>query len=256
MVCVRNKDQTLRLYVDCRALNQKTTPDRHPIPRIQETLDNLGGNTYFSVLGQGKSYHPGFVDEKCQHLTAFITPWGLYEWLRIPFGICNALGAFLRFMENCLEGRRDEICTLYLDDLTVYSKSFTEHIDHLRKVLPHLRENGVKLKPRKCKLFRKEVSFLGRVVSADGYKLDPLSIAPVLNLAKNPPKTIGNVRQIIGLLGYYRKYIKNFSHIAKPIYDLLATQKLAKVDVIKVRSHSGSKGKRDSCQLPSNHPVN
>ena len=222
MVCVHKKNQTLRLYVDYRALNQKTTPDRHPIPQIQETLDNLGGNIYFSVLDQGKAYHQGFVDEKSQHLTAFITPWGLYEWLRIPFGLHNAPGAFQRFMEGCLEGLRDEICTPYLDNVIVYSKSFTEHIEHLRKVLHHLRENGVKLKPRKCK----EVSFLGRVVSADGYKLDPTSIAPVLNLANNPPKTVGEVCQLI----------------AKPFYDLLTT-KLAKKDIVKVRSHSRSKRK-------------
>ena len=185
------------------------------------------------------------MDEKRQHLTAFITPWGLYEWLRIPFSLCSAPGAFQKFMGGCLEGLRDEVCTPYLDDVIVYSKSFTEHIEHLRKVLRHLRESGVKLKPRKSKLFRKEVSFLWRIVSANGYKLDQSSIAPVLNLAKNPPKTVGEVRQIIGLLGYYRKYIKDFSHIVKPIYDLLAT-KLAKEDIVKVRSHSRSKGKRDS----------
>ena len=87
VVCVRKKDQSLRLCVDFRALNKKTRPDRHPIPRIQEMLDNLGGNSWFSVLDQGKAYHQGFMSPNSQPLTAFITPWGLYEWVRIPFGL-------------------------------------------------------------------------------------------------------------------------------------------------------------------------
>ena len=87
VVCVRKKDQNLRLCVDFRALNKKTRPDQHPIPRIQETLDNLGGNAWFSVLDQGKAYHQGFMSPNSQPLTAFITPWGLYEWVRIPFGL-------------------------------------------------------------------------------------------------------------------------------------------------------------------------
>ena len=119
MVCVRKEDEALRLCVDYRNLNQKTSPDQHPIPRIEETLENLGGNSWFSVLDQGKVYHQGFVDEKSQHLTAFITPWGLYEWLQIPFGLRNASGAFKRFMEGGLEGLQYEICTPYLDYVTV-----------------------------------------------------------------------------------------------------------------------------------------
>ena len=112
VVCVRKKDQSLRLCVDYRALNHKTIPDRHPIPRVQETLDNLGGNACFSVLDQGKAYHQGFVSETSQPLTAFIAPWGLYEWKRIPFGLRSVPGAIQRFMENCLGHLRDEVCIL------------------------------------------------------------------------------------------------------------------------------------------------
>ena len=184
VVCVRKKDQSLRLCVDYRALNQKTVPDRHPIPRIQESLDNLGGNAWFSVLDQGKACHQGYISDADQRLTAFITPWGLYEWIRIPFGLRNAPGAFQRFTENCLGDLRDDICIPYLDDVIVFSSTFEEHLTNLRKILKRLQAHGVKLKPRKCKLLRKEVNFLGRIVSEGGYKLDPESIKASINLAK------------------------------------------------------------------------
>ena len=145
-------------------MNQKTVPDRHPIPRIQESLDNLGGNAWFSVLDQGKAYHQGYINDAYQHLIAFIIPWGLYEWVRIPFGLRNAPGAFQRFMENCLGDLRDDICIPYLDELIVFSSNFEEHLINLSKVLKRLREHGVKLKPRKCKLLCNEVNFLGRLL--------------------------------------------------------------------------------------------
>ena len=221
VVCVRKKDQSLRLCVDYRELNRKSHVGRHPIPRIQETLDNLGGNSWFSVLDQGKAYHQGFLKAESQPLTAFITPWGLYEWVRIPFGLCNAPASFQRFMETCLKDLRDEICVPCLDDIIVFSKSFDEHIEHLRKVLQRLKEHGVKPKPKECTMFQREVLFLGRIVSEEGYKLDPSTVAPILRMKETPPKTVNEARKLMGFLNYYRRYIENFSRIAKPIYDLV-----------------------------------
>ena len=223
VVCVRKKDGSLRLCIDYRELNRKTIADRHPIPRVQETLDSLGGNTWFSVLDQGKAYHQGFVSKEDRAATAFITPWGLYEWVRIPFGLMNAPANFQRFMERCLRELRDKVAIPYLDDIIVFSRTFEEHVEHLRTVLRKLREHGVKLKPRKCSLFKHEVQFLGRVVSGDGYRMDPGCVKAIEKLKEASPRTVGEVRQLAGILSYYRRYIKNFAKVAKPIYDLLTT---------------------------------
>ncbi len=133
------------------------------------------------------------IDPTDQHKTAFITPWGLYEWLRIPFSLKNAPAEFQRFMESCLEGLRDEICILYLDDVILFSKTFNEHVEHLRTVIRRLRDHGVKLKPKKCNLSHREVHCLGQVVSEYGYKMDPTKIQAVLSLKNKQPKTVGEV---------------------------------------------------------------
>lgn len=221
VVCVRKRDGTLRLCIDYRLLNQKTVPDRHPLPRIQDLLDTLGGHSWFSILDQGKAYHQGYMAEGSRHMTAFISPWGLHEWVRIPFGLCNAPAAFQRSMEEMLISLRDECCIPYLDDILCYSKSFSDHVCAVRCVLRALQRHGVKLRPTKCELFKSEVRYVGRLVSADGVRVDPKDIQAVLSLREKRPSTVGEVRQLLGFLSYYRMFIQDFSRVAKPLYELL-----------------------------------
>lgn len=124
--------------------------------------------------------------------------------------------------DECLDGLRDNICIPYLDDVLVYSTTFEQHVQDVQQVLRRLQEHGIKLKPSKCKLFQRQVRYLGRVVSGDGYSLDPEDTAAVHNLAKQKPATVGDVRKLLGFLSYYRQYIQDFSRIAKPLYDLMA----------------------------------
>ena len=168
-----------------------------------------GRQSWFSVLDQGKAYNQGFINADSQSLTAFITPWGLYECVPIPFGLSNAPVAFQRCMENCLGNLRDEICVPYLDDIIVFSATFDDHLDHLRKVLRHFREHGVKLKPGKYKLFEREVLFLGRVNAKGGYRLDPSSLQPVLHPKESAPKTVNDVTKVMGFLNHYRRNIRD-----------------------------------------------
>ena len=248
MVCVRKRDGSLRLCIDYRALNAKTIPDRQPIPRIQDVLDSLGGNQWFSTLDQGKAYHQGFVSEESKHMTAFITPWGLYEWNRIPFGLTNTPAVFQRCMEGCLEELTGDICHVYLDDVLVYSPNFNDHVQHLQRVLQRLKEKGIKLKPAKCRFFEKEVKYLGRIMSAEGHRSDSSDVEAVEALREKTPKTVGELRRVLGLLGYYRKYVPNFSKKAGPLYNLLAISP-------EYKAAKKGKGKKNDHILPSSHPI-
>ena len=133
IVVVRKKDGSLRLSCDYRALNLKTQVDRHPLPSIQDVIDTLKGKKYFSVLDQQKAYHQIYLDAEIRPLTTCITPWGLYEWVRIPFRLTNAPVEFQRFMESTLFDMRDEFAFPYLNDTLVFSDTFGDHLTTFSK---------------------------------------------------------------------------------------------------------------------------
>lgn len=141
---VGREEGTLHLCSDHHELNRKTLPDRQLIIKVQDIMDSLGGNAWSSMLDQGKPCHQEFMEKDSKPLTAFITPWGLYEWVRVPFGIMNKPTAFQSGMGACLEGLKDMICVPYLDNILVFTKMFNEHLDAMRKVLQCPCSNGVK----------------------------------------------------------------------------------------------------------------
>ena len=240
IVCVRKKDGGLRLCIDYRQLNKKIVPDKQPIPRIQELFDGLGGQEYFSTLDMAKAYHQGYVGEEFRHYTAFSTPWGLYEWIRVPMGISNAPPAFQRFINQTLANLRDKVCAAYLDDILIYARTFDEHIHNLRLVLQRLKSRGIKLRADKCRFFQKEVRYLGRLVSKDGHRPDPKDTV-VLEKFRTPPKTIGELRTLLGFLGYYRSYIPDFSRKFQQIYQLLKSDPHASAAANKQRQQKNSR---------------
>ena len=171
-----------------------------------------------------KVYHQGFIKESCRKYTAFATPWALYEWLRIPFGLKNAPAAFQRYISQALMGLLDRICMAYLDDVLVYGKTFREHVTHLKQVFKRLKSKGIKLRVDKCHFVKQEVRYLGRLVSEDGYRPDPEDIK-ALEKFRVPPSNVGEVRSMVGFLGYYRGHVQNFAKKMKPVYDLIKLEK-------------------------------
>ena len=148
----------------------------------------------------------GPESRKC---SVFLTPWGFHEWVCIPFGLMNAPACFQRFMESCLGEYRDDFAVPYLDDLLVYSGSFEEHLRHVRLVLQRLKKYGIKIKASKCQLFKREIPYLVREISADGYIIDPKNVDAVLGKLKKKPNNITELHSLLDLVGYFRRSIPN-----------------------------------------------
>ena len=211
---VRKKDGSVRFCVDYRRLNEVTVKDAYPLPRIDMVLDCLSSARLFSTVDLQSGYWQLEMHPKDRHKTAFITKYGLFEYSKLPFGLCNAPGTFQRCMELIFRGLQWKTVLIYLDDIIVFSSRFDEHMQRLGEVLNHLQKAGLKLKPSKCALLKKQVLYLGHVVSPEGLSPNPELVQAVR--AWETPKCVRHVQQFLGLCNYYRRFIKDFSEIASP----------------------------------------
>ena len=220
IVIVRKKDGSIRLCVDYRKLNAVTRKDAFPLPRIDESLDAIGGASLFSTLDLASGYHQVAMQEDDREKTAFITPFGLWEFTRMPFGLCGAPATFQRLMQFSMNDLVLRILLVYLDDVLVFSSDFEEHLRRLETVFTRLRDIGLKLNPEKCRFGAREVHYLGHVVSGEGVATDPDKIAAVNDWPT--PKTTREVRSFLGLASYYRKFVQGFAEIARPLHQVVA----------------------------------
>ncbi|KAI3776338.1 hypothetical protein L1987_46114 [Smallanthus sonchifolius] len=212
------KDETFRMCIDYRELNKVTTHNRYPLPRIDDIFDQLQGSSFYSKIDLRSGYHQLRVRDEDISETAFRTRYGHYEFMVMPFGLTNAPAVFMDLMNRVCKPYLDQFVIVFIDDIFIYSKNKEEH---LRLILELLKKEQLYAKFFKCEFWIREVQFLGHVVNEKGIHVDPSNIEAVKNWAA--PTTPTEVRQFLGLAGYYRRFIEGFSKIAQPLTAL--TQK-------------------------------
>ncbi|KAJ9557680.1 hypothetical protein OSB04_012294 [Centaurea solstitialis] len=243
---VKKKDGSMWMCIDYRELNKVTVKNRYPLPRIDDLFDQLQGAGCFSKIDLRSGYHQVRVKEDDIPKTAFRTRYAHYEFLVMPFGLTNAPAVFMDLMNRVCRPFLDKSVIVFIDDILVYSKDEAEHERHLREVLNVLRDEKLYAKFSKCEFWLHEVQFLGHVVSRDGIKVDPAKIEAMMSWksATNPSE----IRIFLGLAGYYRRFIQDFSKIASALTVL--TKKNAKFLWTEKQEEAFQTLKKKLCQAP------
>lgn len=220
LVYARKKDGSLRLCQDFRALNARTIQDAYEIPRMDDLLNVIKGMKWVSTIDLAWSYWQTEIDERDRHKTAFtVGHLGHFQWNRMAFGLTSAPATQQKLMSRILKGLHMRCCVVYLDDVLVFSSSFEQHLKDLSAVIKRITDAGLKIKGSKCEFFQKSAKFLGHVVSDKGIHTNPEYIQAVREYPT--PQSTKDIERFLGLAGFYRKFIKSYSNVARPLLDLL-----------------------------------
>ena len=209
-----------RFVCNYKKVNDVTKLLKFPLPRIDDLLDSFYGSIIFSLLDLRRGFHHGEVWEEHKHKLGFITQEGVYEWNRIPFGVCNGPSFFSSIMQNIL-GDLPWV-KFYIDDLAVASNSHEEHLEHLKILFQRLNEHNLKINPDKCVFFAEEIKLLGHIISKDGIKMDPAKVEAIKN--RKPPTNVKEVLIFLGMTGYYRRFVVGYASIVAPLHRLTSTK--------------------------------
>lgn len=218
ILLVRKKNGEERMCIDYRSINRKCLKMNQPLPRIDDLLDNLEGNSFYTTLDLASGYHQIPVDEESVQKTAFVTPDGHYEFLRMPFGLVNAPAIFQRTINKILGPLRFDSAMAYLDDILIPSVTIAQGIEKLRMVLEAFRVAGMTFKLNKCRFLQTQIEYLGHEITGQGIKPGRDKIRAVSEFPT--PKDVHEVRRFLGLASYFRKFIQGFAAIAKPLSEL------------------------------------
>lgn len=220
IVIVKKKTGELRLCADYRNLNKITLKDNYPLPLIDDLLDRLSNKSYFSLLDLKSAFYHVDMSEDSIKYTSFVTPMGQYEYLKMPFGLKNSPSTFQRFVNKVFSDLiREGKVAIYIYDLMKATKGVCEHMEILKIVFERLVKNKLELRLDKCKFFESEVGYLGYTISGDGIRPDGRNIESVVDFPT--PRSVRDVQSFLGLCSYFRRFIKDFSILAQPLYNLV-----------------------------------